>query len=310
MKPRLINPLRYPGSKSSFVEEFSELMKTSNLVGKEIVEPYAGSSSISLGMLHKGLVSHATLIERDPLIYAFWHCVFSKTRELIELIDKLDVTLDTWYSMEKYRHIDNPTQDNILEMGLAGLFFNRTNFSGVLHAGPIGGKTQTSAYPVNCRFNKKDIIKRVLAVSKFADQVHVIFGDAIDFMKAANLEGNSNRFFYIDPPYYKQGSKLYRYHYDLIKHKLLADTLTEASYKWILSYDKHHVIEHFYTEFNQITRDFRYSSRSPKQEQELLITNIDGWATLCNQSKSDMNLPMLNLDGTTLPYSNLLMLEN
>lgn len=310
MKPRLINPLRYPGSKSSFVEEFSELIKTSNLVGKSIVEPYAGSSSISLGMLYKGLVPFATLIERDPLIYSFWHCVFAETDGLIASIESLEVTLDTWYLMDKYRQIDNPTQENILEMGLAGLFFNRTNFSGVLHAGPIGGKTQTSAYPVDCRFNKKDIIKRILAVSKFTSQVQLIFGDAIDFMKNANSEDNSNRFFYIDPPYYKQGSKLYRYHYDLIKHKLLADTLAESTYKWILSYDKHHVIEHFYTQFNKITRDFRYSSHSPKQEKELLITNIDGWITPLDQFKSDINIVKLNSDISTLKPLSLLVHES
>lgn len=296
MKPKLINPLRYPGSKSSFVEEFSEYIKSNKLVGKSIVEPYAGSSSISLGMLHKELIPSAILIERDPLIYAFWHCVFSRTDELVNLIENLQVNLETWYSMEKYRKFDIPDHKDILAIGLAGLFFNRTNFSGVLHAGPIGGKTQTSAYPVNCRFNKSDIIKRILGIAKFSNQVQVVFGDAIEYLKKANSEDNSNRFFYIDPPYYKQGNKLYRYHYDLIKHKLLADTLTDSNFQWILSYDKHHVIEHFYEQFNRITRDFRYSSHSPKKEKELLITNISGWLTMMNQSELNVKIASNNSD--------------
>jgi DNA adenine methylase len=277
MTIKFSNPLRYPGSKSGFIEEFSQYVKTNNLVGKEIVEPYAGSASIALGLLHKGLVSSAVLIERDPLIFSFWFCVFHKTDALINAIEHLNINLDTWHSFEKYRDIDEIEDDQLLSIGLAGLFFNRTNFSGVLHAGPIGGKGQKSEYSVDCRFNKKDIIKRIILISKMSDKVSVHFGDAIAALKDANELDNSNRFFYIDPPYYVQGQKLYRYHYKLSDHKRLAESLTEAKYKWVLSYDNHHVIEHFYSDFDKITRDFRYSSRSPKQEKELLITNIDGW---------------------------------
>ena len=277
MTQKFSNPLRYPGSKSGFIEEFSEYVKTNNLEGKQIVEPYAGSASISLGLLQKGLVSSAILIERDPLIFAFWHCVFFRTDELIAGIEGLDISLDTWHEFEQFKKMDASLPENILPLGLAGIFFNRTNFSGVLHAGPIGGKSQTSEYAVDCRFNKKDIIKRISIIAKLADRVSVFFGDAIQAIQDANNSDNSNRFFYVDPPYYKQGQKLYRYHYKIRDHKLLCDALTEARFPWILSYDNHHVIEHFYSDFDQITRNFRYSSRSPKQEKELLITNINGW---------------------------------
>jgi len=277
MKGKFSNPLRYPGSKSGFIEEFAEYVKTNNLSGKEIVEPYAGSASISLGLIHKGVVPSAILFERDPLVFAFWHCVFNKTDELINAIGDLPITLDTWNELDQFRKMDEVSPEHILALGLAGLFFNRTNFSGVLHAGPIGGKLQLSDYAVDCRFNKKDIIKRLLSIAKMSGQVSIFFGDAIKALTDANNADNANRFFYVDPPYYKQGQKLYRYHYKLADHKRLADALSEANFQWILSYDNHHVIEHFYADFDKITRDFRYSSRSPKQEKELLITNIAGW---------------------------------
>lgn len=285
MSSKFSNPLRYPGSKSAFIDEFSEYVKANNLVGREIVEPYAGSASISLGLLHKNLISSAVLIERDPLIFSFWFCVFHRTENLIRAIENLTVNLDTWHSFEKYRKFDKFKEnevstfgdDEVLSLGLAGLFFNRTNFSGVLHAGPIGGKNQKSEYSVDCRFNKKDIIKRINTISKLANKVSIHFGDAIQALKDSNDLDNSNRFFYIDPPYYVQGQKLYRYHYKLSDHKRLAEVLTDAKYSWVLSYDNHHVIEHFYSDFDKITRDFRYSSRNPKQEKELLITNIENW---------------------------------
>lgn len=274
---KFLNPLRYPGSKSAFVDDFSEFIKANNLVGRKIVEPYAGSASISLGLLFKGLVSSATLIERDPLIYAFWHCVFFRTADLISAIDDLDISLETWHSFTQYREIDSIDDRDILKMGLAGLFFNRTNFSGVIHAGPIGGQSQESDYSVNCRFNKADLTKRIKTASTLSDRVQIIFGDAIQELKKANDSDNADKFFYVDPPYYKQGRKLYRYHYNLPQHKELADALSVANFQWILSYDNHHVIEHFYADFIKITAGFRYSSRKPKQENELLITNISTW---------------------------------
>lgn len=274
MKTKFLNPLRYPGSKSAFIDDFSELVRSNNLSGLEIVEPYAGSASISLGLLFKGLVSSATLVERDPLVYSFWYCVFNRTTELVQAIKDLDVSLDTWHKLTKYRDLDGVDGEDVLALGVAGLFFNRTNFSGVLHAGPIGGQSQGSAYAVDCRFNKADLIKRIETVSSLADRISVHFGDAIQTLEKANGEDNENRFFYVDPPYYKQGRKLYRYHYSLSQHKDLANALSQANFRWILSYDNHPVIEHFYSDFIQISTGFRYSSRKPKQEHELVITNI------------------------------------
>jgi DNA adenine methylase len=175
------------------------------------------------------------------------------------------------------RQVDDVAGHDLLELGVAGLFFNRTNFSGVIHAGPIGGQSQGSDYAVDCRFNKQDLVKRICTAASYRDQIQVFFGDAVAALTDANNDENSNRFFYVDPPYYKQGKKLYRYHYSDTAHKQLAATLSSAHYDWILSYDHHHVIEHFYAGFKRITKSFRYSSRVAKQEKELLITNIEGW---------------------------------
>lgn len=281
---KFLNPLRYPGSKAAFVDEFSEYIRLNGLAGRQIVEPYAGSASISLGLVLNGTASSAILFERDPLVYAFWYCVFYRTSELIDSITSLDISLRTWHEFDPLRKIDDIQDQDLLELGIAGLFFNRTNFSGVIHAGPIGGQSQGSDYAVDCRFNKVDLIKRIRAASKLAGRVEIYFGDAINALRDANNTDNDNRFFYIDPPYYKQGKKLYRYHYNDTAHKLLADTLSQAAYSWILSYDNHHVIEHHYAGFHRITKNFRYSSRVAKQEKELLITNVEDWVDEAQQN--------------------------
>lgn len=274
MKKKMLNPLRYPGSKASFVSEIKAFLYANALEGYQIVEPYAGSASMSFGLLHDNVVSSAMLFERDPLVFAFWHCVFNRTEDLIKAVEAVPVTLDTWHAFANFKEQDDFSACEIVEMGLAGLFFNRTNFSGVIHAGPIGGQNQSSAYDLSCRFNKPDLIARIEFAASFSDKVEIYFGDAMDALVDANKVENGNRFFYVDPPYYLQGRKLYRYHYTFTDHKRLSDTLAAASYRWILSYDNHPVIDHLYSNFNRVTKAFRYSSKAPKNEHELVITNI------------------------------------
>jgi DNA adenine methylase len=270
-----INPLRYPGSKSRFYKQFRDFFCQLNLSGRRIVEPYAGSASISLSLLADGLVTSAQLIERDPLIFSFWKSVFLHTEELVDAIKEIPVNMESWADIRKNLHVTEPDESRTVELGLAGLFLNRTNFSGVLHAGPIGGASQSSSYAVDCRFNKDEIISRIEIISKYREKVDVCFGDAVDFLKKNRDDPKKEAIYYIDPPYFKEGKKLYRHYYDTAEHTALARTLAESHFDWILSYDAHHVIEHLYADFSRIDKVFRYSSKTPKKGLEFLITNMN-----------------------------------
>lgn len=266
--------MRYPGSKATFLKVVLEFIEVHGLKGREIVEPYAGSGIVSLSLVAKNLVSHATLVERDPLLYSFWKAVFEHTDALLSSIEEINVNMDTWHELRVLLKHKIPEDKLIPDLALACLFFNRTNFSGVLHSGPIGGKNQSSDYKLDCRFNKKDIISRIRQISSLRDGVSVKFGDALEFLQKANIQNNEKRFFYVDPPYFKQGRKLYRYYYKVIDHKRLYDILSVATFPWLLSYDKHEFIELLYDGFPQVHQSFRYMSRTPKNENELVVTNM------------------------------------
>lgn len=290
-----ISPLRYPGSKARFYNQFRDFFCQLNLSGRRIVEPYAGSASISLSLLADGLVTSALLIERDPLIFSFWKSVFLHTDDLIESIKKVPVTMDSWSEMRKSLYVTEPDDFKTVELGLAGLFLNRTNFSGVLHAGPIGGISQSSKYTVDCRFNKDEIISRIKVISKNREKVSVVYGDAIEFLKDEKKDKKEETIYYIDPPYFKEGKKLYRHYYDIAEHTALARALAESSFDWILSYDAHHVIEHLYADFSRIDKILRYSSKTPKQALEFLITNMDvdinNWTNTTTYASKPENCP-------------------
>ncbi len=269
------SPLRYPGSKATFFNVVLSFIETYGLHEKEIVEPYAGSGIVSLSLVSSGVINKATLIERDPLIFAFWKAVFEHTDTLITSIENVSVDIDTWHHIRSYLKYDHPGNQQITDLALACLFLNRTNFSGILHSGPVGGQNQNSNYKIDCRFNKKEIISRIQRISLLRDSVSVVFDDALQFLHTSNAnKKNTSSFFYIDPPYFKQGRKLYRYNHKVVDHKRLADILSNARFPWILSYDRHEFIELLYDNFLKTHQRFRYTTKIPKNENELVITNM------------------------------------
>lgn len=284
------SPLRYPGSKATFFNVVLRFIETYGLYEKEIVEPYAGSGIISLSLVSSGVIKRAILIERDPLIYAFWKAVFEHTDTLVASIEEISVDIDTWHQLRSYLKYDTPENQQIPDLALACLFLNRTNFSGILHSGPVGGQNQNSSYKIDCRFNKKEIISRIQRISLLKDSVSVVFNDALQFLHASNAKDNNDYFFYIDPPYFKQGRKLYRYNYKIVDHKRLSDILRNANFPWILSYDKHEFIELLYDDFLKTHQSFRYMTKTPKNENELVITNMQ----IPSLSKNGQLTPLIN----------------
>ncbi|NHM26931.1 DNA adenine methylase [Desulfofundulus sp. TPOSR] len=271
----LTSPLRYPGSKSSLTDYIAAIIEENLLSGCTIYEPYAGSAVVSLEMLQRGYAQNAVLVERDPLVYAFWRAVFSCGEELCEKIKELEVTIETWDQFQRFRAIDDPAGHSILELGLAGLFYNRTNFSGIIGAGPIGGYSQSSNYRIDCRFNKARIIQQIRDLQHLKNRVSVIFSDALEFMKKYEEEiENGFSFVYIDPPYYTQGKRLYRYYYDDYDHQRLAEYILSKQFPWLLSYDDHPVIRKLYARAPLQPIYVDYSAKTSRRGNELLISNL------------------------------------
>lgn len=269
------NPLRYPGGKSSLIGYIAAIIEENLLSGCTLYEPYAGSAIVSLEMVQRGFAQNAVIVERDPLIYAFWKCVFDQTDSFCLRINDIEVTIETWNMYQKYREAIDLHKFSVLELGLAGLFFNRTNFSGIIGAGPIGGYNQSSKYDIGCRFNKKRLINQIRCLSKLKDKVNVIFDDALEFLKREedNIK-NGFSFLYIDPPYYSQGKKLYRYFYNEEAHKKLADYIITKEFPWLISYDDHPTIRGFYSIKTLQPIYMDYSVKCSRKGRELLISNL------------------------------------
>ena len=295
MKPSL-TPLRYPGGKSRLLGYVKEFLKSNGISPDIIVEPYAGSASISVGLLQRSIVHSAQICEKDPLIIAYWNAIKFHFEDFVESIKAVDVSMDTWFAFKKYLSEDAWKKFSATELALAFLFYNRTNYSGIIKGGPLGGKSQISPYKLGCRFNKSAIIEKLVSLNRIAENIQVIRGDGLKFMKeeAAN-SSCKNMFFYVDPPFYKAGKELYREFFKDEDHINLASFLANLDYPWLLSYDNSEFIRNLYKEKRnaKIYTDYQ-ANLLKKSESELLFSNraIPPGSTAVNFKYS----PALNFD--------------
>ena len=159
MKPTHYSPLRYPGGKNCIFPFMSRFFYENDLVGIPYAEPYAGGAGLALHLLFEGYVSKIYINDLDPSIYLFWKAILNRTDEFCQWIESVPINLDTWrYYKEKYKE---GVEVDEFEIAKCTFYLNRTNISGVLDAGPIGGYTQIAKYKIDARFNKNDLIKKI-----------------------------------------------------------------------------------------------------------------------------------------------------
>ncbi|MEL7358044.1 MAG: DNA adenine methylase [Cyanobacteria bacterium J06560_6] len=275
-----VSPLRYPGAKR-WMSNYIRLSILQNPIHPELfVEPFAGGASVSLSVLYEGLVDRIGLVDRDPLIAAFWKTLFFDTEWLIEQVINTDVTLEIWDQLKQKR------PQSIREKAFACLFFNRTNFSGILKsdAGPIGGRAQTSPYKIDCRFPKDTLVKRILKIAKYRQRVAFVWNlpwkSALSKVNKMQEHGSlsSPALFYFDPPFYKKADKLYNYYFNHAEHLHLRDYLCNFSQSWILSYDSCSEIIEMYLEAgfhaNDVNLIYKAQRHGRGIGKEVIVSNL------------------------------------
>lgn len=278
--PKTINPLRYPGAKRQLVQYIHNLLISNNIQGCKFYEPYAGSAVVGLELLKKNVISELVLVEKDILVYSFWKCVFNHSEDLCSRIEESKINIETWHTLEPLRKASSPNDATILDLGFAGLFFNRTNFSGIINANPIGGLSQTSEYSINCRFNKQVLINLIKELSILDTKVQVYWDDALSFMNknTKNIYRDFS-FVYFDPPYFEKGKQIYRHYYTDTEHKALANFVKDAKhFDWLISYDDAPFICGLYggsgAKYRPIYLDYCVAKETRSRGKELLISNL------------------------------------
>ncbi|QWF34247.1 DNA adenine methylase [Pseudoalteromonas sp. SiA1] len=266
------SPLRYPGGKSKLTAYVVETLKLNNLQGGTYVEPFAGGCAIAWYLLLEGHVKKVWINDLDPSIYAFWYCVLYRTEEICELITETEVTITEWH---RQKEIQVSGSSSILELGFSTFFLNRTNRSGIIKAGVIGGLEQEGNYLLDCRFNKEKLISKIQAIAERQSDILLANVDAARFIEEylPNIEGKC--LVNIDPPYYVKGKGLYQNFFEHQDHYRLYESVKKIQQPWIVTYDDAPEICGIYSEFEPQHFGLTYTAQIKRKGSEVIIHNPD-----------------------------------
>lgn len=275
MEHRYISPLRYPGGKAKLLGYISRIISENNLDDGVYVEPFAGGASVALGLLLNGIMKQIIINDKDRSIYAFWHSILQQTNEFCALIQATPVTIESWKEQKNVQKDKNDA--DLLALGFSTFFLNRTNRSGILNAGIIGGINQTGRYKIDARYNKQELIDRIRTISGFRDRISVLNQDAVDLLTTLDWNQFGDKvFIYLDPPYYVKGKNLYLNYYRDNDHKEIADILSKSTgFKWAVSYDNVDFIQKLYKEFRCSQFQLNYSANNSGKGNEIMFYSND-----------------------------------
>lgn len=228
-------PLRYPGGKRRLAAVVVRLLEENNLRDIHYVEPYAGGSAIALDLLFGEYASVIHINDLSRPVYAFWHSVLNDTTELCRRIQRVKVTMREWH---KQRSVyNNRDAANLNDLGFAALFLNRTNRSGIIGGGVIGGKQQKAKWLMDARFNRDELIERIQRIGRYASRIRLYRQDALDFTNKTIPKLGSNVFVFFDPPYIENGRQLYLNNYKIEDHRKIAACIGKLKAPWVVTYD-------------------------------------------------------------------------
>jgi DNA adenine methylase len=264
------SPLRYPGGKNK-LSAFIANICIDNDINGHYVEPYSGGASVALFLLIEGYVQRITINDKDRSIYAFWHSVLNRTNELCELIENAELTIAEWKEQKGIQ--ENKKTVDLLSLGFSTFYLNRTNRSGILNAGVMGGMEQNGNYLMNCRFNKTELIRRIRTIALHKKNIRLYRKDAIKLIDKIEQESvNENTIFYFDPPYFLKASSLYMNHYEDKNHKIVSDRIKAIkTLKWIVSYDNVPEIKKLYSECSKKEFSFKHTAYKSRIGKEVLF---------------------------------------
>lgn len=283
------SPLRYPGGKSKLTPIVKTILKN-NSVNGTYIEPFAGGSGVALQLIIDGTVSDIVINDYDKAIYSVWRAIKENHNQLIKLIEDTPITIDEWRN-QKHIYLTNNNRYS-LELAFATLFLNRTNHSGILSSGPIGGYEQNGHYKLDVRFSKADIIRKIRTIASYKKHIHVYNKDIISFIDNILPKYTNNSFVYFDPPYFNKGSELYKNYFTLSDHVKLHDEITKnVDIPWLITYDNTtEIIDIYKSEYKIALFDLSYGTSNRKAVSEIAILHNNNFKFIQGDEKFNFRM--------------------
>ena len=275
-------PLRYAGGKTKALKPIVSILKSHfNTAGPnaEYREPFFGGGSVGLRLLQEcPEIRRAWFNDRDPAICSVWECIAKRERDLLRMIEDFEPHVDHFYEFQEELRSLSCLADvgNRPDVAFKKIACHRMSYSGLgtKAGGPMGGRGQKGKYDVGCRYNAAAISKKAEEISTRMARVLTPddFCTCLDFEQVVRAPGPM--VLYLDPPYVEKGPELYQFSFTEGDHRRLAGVLRRESRPWLLSYDKHPLVDALYQGWAHVEDiTIFYSGGGARHAVEYLIGN-------------------------------------
>jgi DNA adenine methylase len=238
------------------------------------IEPFAGGAGAALTLLDQGSVDEAWIVDANPGIAAFWRTVVVDGEALASLVERTTPTLDLYYSSRELLAQPAAAADTC-ELGYAAFIVNRCSRSGIVAptSGPIGGRAGGSRYAVGDRFNALALAERIRYVAGFGSRLRSFSGDGITFIEDVAGSGvDQEILFFVDPPYLREGNRLYANGMSEGDHQRLAAALNNSPARWALTYDDEPIVtDVLYPDRRVLAYDIRNTANRSRVAREFAV---------------------------------------
>ena len=246
------------------------VVRANQISDGKYIEPYAGGAGIAWELLVTGVVRRVVVNDISPQLFAFWTSVIKHTDELCARIREVPLSVEEWDRQKAI--FASPEDSSALELGVSCFYLNRTNRSGILNGGLIGGRSQQGSWRMDARFNREDLIRRISKIADCRKRVEVSSEDGVEFLRKRSHSFGEKDLIYVDPPYFEKGRMLYFDAYKPEDHAALADVLSELDGpSWVVSYDNVEAIRTLYECTPKIEYTIGYSARRRTYGREVMF---------------------------------------
>ncbi len=268
------SPLRYPGGKAKIYDVVKNILAVNNLLGGTYVEPFAGGAGLAIKLLLKNDVKRIILNDIDPAIFCFWNAVLNNPDDFCNAIDNAELSVAEWQRQREIFKQGNC--GNEFEFAFSVFYLNRTNVSGILNGGIIGGIAQKGTYKIDARFNKETLKQRIRAIASKKHDIILYNLDAKEFIAGNYLNNYLKIFINFDPPYVNKGAQLYKDSFNKNDHMELYSCISKCTKRWIVTYDIGDFIGKLYSKYRseQITITYSAKRKTKKNEYMFFSKNL------------------------------------
>lgn len=275
---RYLSPLRYPGGKARLSRYLADTFAAQwGLMDVEVwVEPFAGGLGAGLALLDRAEVSEVWFAEKNPALAAMWRTVIADPEAFATRVEQISPTLSTFRDATaavEAVYEGDPVDD--LTAGLAAFLVNRCSRSGIVapRVGPIGGQAQSGKWTVESRFDGPRLADRVRHIASLTPSMRFLGADAIACIDSLDGSGVEEEvMLFVDPPYVREGNRLYAEGMTRGAHRDLAAALNHTPARWVLTYDTDpFVVDVLYPDRRVIEFDIAHTANQQRIAREYLL---------------------------------------